>query len=106
MRHFRKFIALLAISALIAPAGAFAQVSQDAYDNEGPRIQDRIDQSGPSDDSSNGGNPTTPTAAEANDEGGELPFTGLELALIVLGGIAALLLGLALRRVTRARPIA
>ena len=98
MRHFRKFIALLAISALIAPAGAFAQVSQDAYDNEGPRIQDRIDQSGPSDDSSN--NSPTPTAAEA-DEGGELPFTGLELALIAGAGTLLLGMGFGLRRLTR-----
>jgi len=36
--------------------------------------------------------------------GGTLPFTGLDLGLIIGGGILLLLLGAGLRRLTRERP--
>jgi hypothetical protein len=109
MHHFSKFIAVLAVSALIAPAAAFAQsgTSVDPYDNQGPQVQDRIDQGSPGDEGGGGG--TTPVAAAAEDQGGagggesggELPFTGLDVALVLGAGALLLGLGVGMRRLTR-----
>jgi hypothetical protein len=52
--------------------------------------------------------PLAAETAPAGDDDADraLPFTGLELALVALGGLVALLLGLALRRATQTRPTA
>ena len=106
MRSIRYFIALLAVSALVAPASALAQSdpSRDAYGDFGPQVQEQIDQGGPTGGPTNeSGGPTR--AAErsgGSDEGGSLPFTGFELALIVGAGALLLGTGFALRRITRA----
>jgi hypothetical protein len=47
-----------------------------------------------------------PSALGATTKKGGLPFTGLDLALIVIGGVGLLLLGLGLRRVGRRTPTA
>ena len=103
MHHFSKVIAVFAVSLAIAPAAAFAQAgtSVDPYDSAGPQVQDRIDQgSTPSDDEG-----TTPVAAAADDQGGagggELPFTGLDVALVLGAGALLLGLGMGMRRLTR-----
>jgi hypothetical protein len=102
MQHISKFIAVLALSIAIAPATAFAQAgtSVDPYENEGPQVQERIDQSNPppNDEEDNG---STPVARTAQDEGGELPFTGLDVALVIGAGALLLGLGVGMRRLTR-----
>jgi hypothetical protein len=106
MRHFSKFIAVLAMSIVFAPAAAFAQgTTSDPYENEGPQIQEQIDQSAPA-QGGGGGGETTPAAAVAAAEeekggGGELPFTGLDLALVIGAGALLLGLGVGMRRFTR-----
>ena len=101
MQHISKFIAVLALSIAIAPATAFAQAgtSVDPYENEGPQVQERIDQSNPNPD--DGDNGSTPVARTAQDEGGELPFTGLDVALVIGAGALLLGLGVGMRRLTR-----
>ena len=104
MSHIHKFLAVLALSIAIAPGAAFAQsgTSVDPYDNEGPQIQDRIDQAGPADTGDDSG--TTPVAQTADDNsgsGGDLPFTGLDLALVIGAGALLLGLGVGMRRLTR-----
>ena len=101
MQHISKFFAVLALSVAIAPATALAQgTSVDPYENEGPRVQERIDQSNPTPDDEDG-NGTTPVARTAQDEGGELPFTGLDVALVIGAGALLLGLGVGMRRLTR-----
>ncbi len=55
-----------------------------------------------------GGGPSQPTGANTpstgvRPTGGTLPFTGLELGLLVVGGTLLVLVGGSLRRLTRAR---
>lgn len=93
MENSRKTVAAVAavfVLALTSPA-AFAQSSQDAYIQEGPAIVDRTGNGG------NGGNSRSPSASSE-----ELPFTGLDLGLIAVAGGSLLLVGLAMRRLTRA----
>ena len=99
MRHTKKFFALLALSVMLMPASAFAQAgpAQDAYGDEGPQIQEQIDNS----NSGGGGEEETVTPAAASDEGGDLPFTGLDLALVVGAGGLLVAMGLGMRRLTR-----
>ena len=106
MRHFRMFVALIAVSALIAPAAAFAQAgpAQDGYDNQGPQIQEQIDQSSPANSSGGGGGGeegSPPAATAQSNDAGDLPFTGLDLALVIGAGALLLGLGFGMRRLTR-----
>ena len=72
---------LVLMMALTAP-GAFAQSSQDGYIQAGPAIVDQTDDDG--------------------DGGGELPFTGVDIGLLAAAGGSLLLLGVGMRRLTRA----
>ena len=113
MQHISKFIAVLALSLAIAPATAFAQAgtSVDPYENEGPQVQERIDQSNPSPNDDDSGSTPVARTAQGGDEGGggggELPFTGLDVALVIGAGALLLALGVGMRRLTRpAREVA
>ncbi len=102
MRQIRKFAALLALSLMLMPATAFAQAgpAQDAYGDEGPQIQEQIDNSAGG--GGGGGNDDTVSpATQSADEGGNLPFTGLDLALVVGAGGLLVALGLGMRKLTR-----
>lgn len=79
--------ALMMVLALAAPA-ALAQSSQDGYQPDGPGVVDDTEQSG--------GEPS------GTSDGEELPFTGLDLVLVAVGGASLLLLGAGMRRLTRA----
>jgi len=84
--------------ALMAPA-AMAQSSQDGYIQEGPSVLDRTE--------GDGGEPPADTEPQANtsQSGGssdELPFTGLDLGLVAVAGFSLMLLGVGMRRLTRA----
>ena len=69
--------ALLVTAALAAPGGAVAQSGQEGY------------------------TPDIPPPVEQRDPGEELPFTGLDLGLLGAGGASLLLMGVAVRRLTR-----
>jgi len=83
---------LILTLALAAPA-AFAQSSLDGYIPEGPSVVDQT--SGNGDDPGDSGDP----AATASDE---LPFTGLDLGLVAVAGASLMVLGVGMRRLTRA----
>ena len=111
MRGPVKLFATIVIGALfVVPSSAFAQSNsaQGGYNQPGGVVQDEIRTRPAEDDSSNGGTPETsdrtPAAATATaaDEGGNLPFTGLDLAMIVAAGGVLLALGFGIRRATRA----
>ena len=106
MRGLNKLFAALIVGAFFAlPAGAIAQSSQGGYNQPGGVVQDQI-QTQPAQAESD--DDTTPPAATAaappaqSDQGGQLPFTGFDLALVIGAGGVLLLLGFGIRRFTRA----
>jgi hypothetical protein len=93
-----SLLAVLAVAFVLALGGtALAQTSptDDAY---GGVLGEEV-----SNDSGGGG--TNPVANARGADGGSLPFTGLEVAFVVLAGIGLVTLGFALRRGVR-RPTA
>lgn len=83
----RTILALPAATlAAVFAASAPASPGTKQYDNPVPREK-----------------PPTLVAPAQNAGGGSLPFTGLELGLIVAGGCGAAGAGLVLRRATRGR---
>ena len=103
----RKTLAIALASVLMAmslTSVAFAQSSVDGYSPDDGAVQNQIQ--GNDDDTGSGTEPgtesgTTPQATKAND-GGSLPFTGLDLALLAGAGAVLLGLGLGMRHLTRA----
>jgi hypothetical protein len=96
-----KLLAILAMVLMLALAGpAMAQdnPTEDAYGGVlGEEVANNDDSGG------GGGTPTETVAVQQGvaDNGGSLPFTGLELGLVVLAGIGLVSLGLVMRRQTR-----
>ena len=86
-------MAALLLTLALASA-AFAQSSQDGYIQEGPSVVDQT--------SGNGDNPPGNPPNNDNASGGELPFTGLDLGLVAVAGASLMLLGVGMRRLTRA----
>jgi hypothetical protein len=107
MRGFTKIFSLLLIGAsLVLPAGAIAQSAETGYAQPGGVVQDQIETQ-PAEDSGNTPAAATEPAPEAaSDEGGSLPFTGLDVALVVGAGGVLLLLGFGIRRLTSASELA
>lgn len=83
-RTLMALVAVLLLSLAVAAPASFAQSGQDGYIQQGPSIVDRT-----------GGDPP-PSSSD------ELPFTGLDLGLIGVAGGSLLLLGMGMRRLTRA----
>lgn len=83
---------VLLLSLAIAAPAAFAQSGQGGYIQEGPSIVDQT----AGDPGEEGGGPVATTG------GSELPFTGLDLGLLGLAGASLLLVGVGMRRMTRA----
>jgi hypothetical protein len=107
MRISKKFVAGTISAALFLGApSAFAQSSaQQGYSKPGGIVQTQIDNGG------GGGNTpgrvvSTPEAATQAKSSGTLPFTGLDLVLVVGAGGLLLGLGLGMRRLTRSTGVA
>jgi len=109
MRGLNKLFVALIVGAFMAlPAGAIAQSSEGGYNQPGGVVQDQI-QTQPAQAESEESTPPAATAAAPpaqSDQGGELPFTGFDLALVVAAGGVLLLLGFGIRRFTRATEVA
>src|SRR3954464_7967778 len=108
MRGLTKLFAALIVGAFMAlPAGAIAQSSEGGYNQPGGVVQDQI-QTQPAQAQSDNTPPAATTAAPAaaSDQGGQLPFTGFDLALVVAAGGFLLLLGFGIRPLTRAPEVA
>jgi len=82
-RTYLALVAVLLLSLALAAPASFAQSGQTGYIQQGPSIVDR-------------------TGGDTPDESDELPFTGLDLGLIGVAGGSLMLLGLGMRRLTRA----
>lgn len=110
MRGLNKLFAALIVGAFLAlPAGAIAQSSEGGYNQPGGVVQDQIETQPAQAESDDETTPPAATAAAPSaqsDQGGELPFTGFDLALVVAAGGVLLLLGFGIRRFTRATEVA
>src|SRR4051812_32999169 len=86
--------ALILVMALATTA--HAQTSVQGYNDRAGQIQSEVEQGG--------GNVTTPVSAQSGGGGGggSLPFTGLDIALLVGAGGLLVVAGLGMRRLTRA----
>ena len=102
MARLRNFaIAAVMGAALMLPASAFAQgtPAQDAYDTPAGSIEEALPPPPPPPPTPPPDRPPPPTITEA--KGGSLPFTGLDLGLMVGAGGVLLALGLGMRRLSR-----
>jgi hypothetical protein len=97
MTRFKKFLAVMGATALLAFAApaAFAESGSEGYG--GSNVVAGLEQGGGSDTGA-------PVQAVA-DEGASLPFTGADLGVLAVAGGLLLGLGLGLRRLTH-RPTA
>jgi hypothetical protein len=89
LRNLVVFGALMVLMLAMAAPAANAQSSRDGYVEPGPATLNQV---------GGGGSQPQPQASS----GGELPFTGLDVGLIAIAGVSLLLMGFAMRRLTRA----
>jgi hypothetical protein len=95
-------VAAMTLGALVAPASAFGQTSQEAYNPPAGQIQNEVAQEGGG--GPGGGAPGGPGGGESAPQptgGGALPFTGMDLVLLIGGGGLLLSAGLGMRRLAR-----
>lgn len=105
MRFTKKIVAGTISATLLFGAPAFAQSSaQQGYSKPGGTVQTQLDNGGK--DSSPGASTSTPVASTPETvtqakSSGKLPFTGLDLVLVVAAGGILLALGFGMRRLSR-----
>jgi hypothetical protein len=93
MKRLALLMAVVAVAlAVAAPAYAQNAVS-DTYAGKGGGIVGTVD-------SGNGPSASTPQQVQVSDNG-SLPFTGLDIGLLALGGVALVGVGVGLRRFAR-----
>lgn len=98
--HIRSLTLLLAACVLaMSTATAFAQSAQDPYRSVGEQVQGELQGVGGAAESQPVADTTA--AGAADGDGGALPFTGLDVALIIAVGGALLAVGLGTRRLLR-----
>lgn len=103
MRSTKKILAGTISAMLLLAAPAFAQSSaQQGYSKPGGAVQTQLDNGGKG--NSPGASTSTPVASTpetVTKSSGKLPFTGLDLVLVVGAGGILLALGLGMRRLSR-----
>ena len=93
-------LAALTVALAIATAPAFAQTSGSGYSSPAGEIQADVSNPNDTTPASNNGAPASATATKAAS-GGSLPFTGLDVGFLLGAGVALLLVGGTLSRLTR-----
>ena len=106
MRLSKKVLAgTISAALLLGAPSAFAQSSaQKGYSKPGGIVQTQIDNGGG--DNQPGDVVSQPEAVTQTKSSGKLPFTGLDLVLVVAAGGLLLAMGLGMRRLTRSNNIA
>jgi hypothetical protein len=108
MDSFRRFIlavlAVLAIAAMVATPAAAQSI--DGYNDVGGQTQDEVSgglAGGGQGGSADGAEGQAPAVvSDTSGDGGALPFTGMDLALLLGAGGLLGAAGLGMRRLTRA----
>jgi hypothetical protein len=105
----KRIAAVVAGLCLFAAGPVYAQSSVEGYVAPGGAVEEDLGGVGPGGGGPAGGRGDVPAGelaqqapAEGAREGGRLPFTGLDLALLAVAGGALALLGVGMRRLTRA----
>ncbi len=95
MKRHALFMVVVALALLaVAPAAFGAGAVTDGYGGEGGGVLGAVN--------SGGGNGTPPTQVQvAETSDGSLPFTGLDIGLLALGGGVLVGVGVGLRRLAR-----
>ena len=112
---FVSGLALLALS-LVISTSAVAQ-TDEGYNPVGPTTLNEVEEGGgpgpggATNARSGGGNASGPANTSADEtqsagEGGNLPFTGLDVILLLAAGGVLALMGFGMRRLTRSTPAA
>lgn len=90
--------ALLCIALFVAAAPAYAaSAAGEGYSEPAGKVQQQL---GSKSDDGRDGSTSTATAAHESDS--SLPFTGLDIALVLAAGGVLLAMGLGIRRLSRA----
>jgi hypothetical protein len=86
------FVVVALVLSLTLATAAFGQSSKTGYSNQAGQVQSEVE-----------GDTAQPVAANSGGGGGggSLPFTGLDVALLVGAGGVLVLAGLGMRRLTR-----
>lgn len=105
MKRLALITAVVAVALAIAVPAYGQSAVGDAYGGEGGGVLGAVTQSG-GNGGGNGGAKSTPAphVQTAAAQSGQLPFTGLDLGLLAIGGIVLVGVGVGLRRF--ARPLA
>jgi hypothetical protein len=93
------FILVVVALALVAVAPAYGQsAATDAYAGKSGGVLGAVNSGG-----GNNGTPSAPAPVRqvATSSSGSLPFTGLDVGLLALGGVALVGVGVGLRRFAR-----
>ena len=98
MRKMKKILAIASIAALMAPAAAFAQSSDEGYGGPGNVVSGLQQGSGGGGGGNNPSPPQEVTTSQA--KGGNLPFTGADLGVLAAAGGILVAFGFGLRRLT------
>jgi hypothetical protein len=94
MKRLALLMAVVAVAlAVAAPAYAQNAVS-DTYAGKGGGIVGTVD-------SGSGPTASTPQQVQVASDNGSLPFTGLDIGLLAVGGVMLVGVGVVLRRVAR-----
>jgi hypothetical protein len=107
MRVKKKFLAgtiSVALLLLSAPAAMAVSSAQQGYSKPGGIVETQLDNGGNNPGAST--QVTTPETVSKTKSSGNLPFTGLDLVLVVAAGGVLLLLGLGMRRLSRSTGVA
>lgn len=98
MRMKNLIVAAIVCASMLIAAPALAQTSSSGYSKPSGSISERIERQAPPPS-----DPPSTSIREANESssGGDLPFTGLDVALIVAAGGVLLAMGLGMRRLSR-----
>ena len=106
MRLSKKFLAGMICAAFLvgAPAALAASSAQSGYSKPGGIVQTQLENGGS--DHNPGAVVSTPEGTTETRSSGSLPFTGLDVVLVVIAGGLLLGLGLGIRRLTRTSGIA
>lgn len=105
MRLSKKLLAGTVSAALLvgAPSALGASSAQSGYSKPGGAVQTQIDNGSPPPSAEIAQKPEAVTQTRSS---GKLPFTGLDLALVVAAGGILLALGLWMRRLSRSGGVA
>jgi hypothetical protein len=96
MRIFYFAVTVMVLTLAVATSAA-AQSSVEGYEDRGGQIQAQVQGPG----GGGGSSPSVATTTTEGGGGGSLPFTGLDVALLLGAGGMLVVAGLAMRRLTR-----